>query len=300
MSEIVNQLDENGATEEAIQQLATGFLSQQEYTARVAAGSIVVKPMFADDRAFGAEYPTHPLASENRFARIAAADRLRDIAHGRVAPFSETVLVRLYPFMEDCCATVRQSLVSALFDAGSIDSVPWLEQIVANEKDTALLDRSPTVLSAARVALGRCITQGDYSLPLAAQRVLVISRNMALVGALQAVTDQYGAQLYQSHNATDLIAANAQVQIVNRHCCAAAEWSGYLNYLATLEKDSEVDATPLVIIDLNQSNPASSGEAQLRKPSGTVHYVSEWCTDVIVRIVDDALRSAKSQIGDKL
>jgi len=37
--------------EDAIQQLATGFMSLQEYTIKVSEGSLVKKPIFADDQA---------------------------------------------------------------------------------------------------------------------------------------------------------------------------------------------------------------------------------------------------------
>lgn len=276
--------------EEALQQLATGFMSQQEYTVKVSEGFLVKKPIFAGDQTFAAEHPTHPLASQLRFARIAGADTIRDITRERPASISAATLARIHPYLEDCCATVRLSLVTALFYAGSVESVPWLEQVVIHEQYATLLDRSPMVLSTARVAWGRCITQSDYSFPSVSQRILVISRNLELISALQETADRYGAHLYQSHCATDLIGVTAQVQIVDRRCDPTG-WKDYLDCLVSFSEDGGVDATRLVLIDLNSADPVSSCEPRLCKPLGSVFYVSEWCVGEIDRLVDDALQN---------
>lgn len=298
MNEVRCSAADDQVVEDAIQQLATGFLSQQEYTAKVFEGLLVKKPALADDRAFATEHPTHPLASELRFARIRGADRLRDIARERPESLSAAALARIYPYLEDCCATVRLSLVTALFYAGSMESAPWLEQVITHEQDATLLDRSPMVLRTARVAWGRCITQGDYSFPSVSLRILVISRNLELISALQEEADRFGSHLYQSHCATDLIGVTAQVQIVDRRCDPAG-WEEYMDCLDSFHEDGGADATRLVLIDLNSTDPASSCEMRLCKPSGSVFYVSEWCVDEIVRLVDDTLRKlGVSSVGE--
>lgn len=276
--------------EDAIQQIATGFMSQQEYTVKVSEGFLVKKPTFADDQAFAAEHPTHPLASALRFARIKGADCLRDIARERPASLSAAALARTYPYLEDCSATVRLSLVTALFYVGSVESAFWIDKVITHEQDASLLDRSPMVLGTARVAWGRCITQGDYSSPSVSQRILVLSRNLELVSALQEAADRYGAHLYQSHCATDMIGVTAQVQIVDRRCDPAG-WEEYLDCLATFSGDGVVETTRLLLIDINSTDPTSSCETQLSKPSGSVFYVSEYCVGEIVRLVDDALQN---------
>lgn len=243
------------------------------------------------------EHPTHPLASELRFTRIRGADRLRDIAREHPASLSAAALARIHPYIDDCCATVRLSLVTALFYAGSVESASWLEQLISHEHDATLLDRSPMVLNTARVAWGRCITQGDYFFPSVSQRILVISRNLDLISALQEVTDRVGAHLYQSHCATDLIGVSAQAQIVDRRCCDPADWEGFLDCLATFGEDDGVDATPLLLIDQTLSAPTSFAEVRLCKPPETVYFINEWCTEDIVRLVEKTLHGTLEQHG---
>ncbi len=97
------------------------------YNKAVETGALVKKPVLADDREFYGENPGHPLASENRFKRISAADEISDYAKEKKKPFPQKLLIRIHRSLFDCCAAVRHSAAAVIFYAGNVTSIPCLE-----------------------------------------------------------------------------------------------------------------------------------------------------------------------------
>lgn len=64
--------------DQVIIDLTWKFMSIEDYNQAVDAGELGRKPGFTDDMKFFSKYPDHPMAGENRFKRIRAADTIRD------------------------------------------------------------------------------------------------------------------------------------------------------------------------------------------------------------------------------
>lgn len=64
--------------DQATMDLAWKFMSMEDYDQAVDAGELVRKPVLTADMDFFLKYPDHPMAGENRFKRIQAADIIRD------------------------------------------------------------------------------------------------------------------------------------------------------------------------------------------------------------------------------
>ena len=66
------------------------------------------------DRKFDKEHPDHPQAAPQRFIRIEAADRIKDIAETAPSSFGEDELAALHEALLDRSPAVRLSIVKTL------------------------------------------------------------------------------------------------------------------------------------------------------------------------------------------
>jgi len=262
-------------------------VSLESYSALVADGSVIKKTLLISDEALAARCPNHPKLHDG--AKMNAADTILDVAgQNPMEPFSPEVLARIHGVLYDCSGAVRHSLARALFYAGDESSMEPLQRLIEQETRADLIDTSKMVYRYARAALGRCETRGNYYFPQGMPRILVISDEIDLVCDLLDVTDKYGAHLYQSHSAIDLIALGDVVaQIVDRNLCDSDDWAAYCEFLDEL---NEPQAMPLILIDGDIPVPKKMG---INQPCKSIYYISKYFPQVICGQVDTLLASEK-------
>lgn len=246
---------------------AARFLSMYDYKELIDNGKLVEKGRYVDDRAFYKEHPEHPLARENRFRRIDAADIIRDQAILLQKPLPAELLDILYPALFDCCASVRQSLAHSLFYCGAEESTLQLEKLVAEETESKL------TRDYAAAALERCRMHNITQLPAGKKVIMLVSKDIQLYIALQNLAEREGAYLYMpQHNYSELIAWSSAtaVQIIDRVLMGQDNWDALCDYLEDVnqtgleypvrDESGEVlfeepiyDHTPIIIIDSNLS-----------------------------------------------
>jgi len=142
--------------DQAIIDLTWKFMSIEDYNQAVDAGELVREPKLTDDMKFFSDYPDHPMASENRFKRIQAADIIRDYSKNLKGELPQKLLDKVHDALFDCCATVRHSIAGVLFYGGNDTSVPFLMSLSENEKESII------VKNAAEFALLKIgLRQGD-------------------------------------------------------------------------------------------------------------------------------------------
>ena len=260
-------------------------VSLESYSAAVADGSVIKKSILMSDEELARRCPNHPKLHDG--TKMHSADAIRDAARENpLEPFSPEVLARIHGVLYDCSGAVRHSLALALFYAGDQSCVEPLQRLIEQETRADLIDTSKMVYRYARAALGRCETRGKYYFPQGMPRVLVISDEIDLVGDLLDVTDKYGAHLYQSHSAIDLIVLGDVVaQIVDRHLCDIDDWAAYCEFLDQLD---DPQAMPLILIDGDIPVPKAMG---INQPGKSVYYISKYLPQVICRQVDTLLAS---------
>lgn len=277
---------------------AARFLSMHDYKESIGSGQLVQKGMYVDDRAFYSEHPEHPLARDNRFMRIDAADTIRDQAAVLQKPLPKELLDKLYPAMFDCCASVRQSLAHTLLYCGDEQSTHHLEKLLGEETESQL------VREYTNAALQRCHMSGLKQLPEGKKVIMLVSKDIQLYIALQKLAEHEGAYLYMpQHNYSELIAwsSAADVQIVDRLVMGKDNWDAFCDYLEDVnyagveypvsDESGEVlfeealyDHTPLIIIDAN----LRESREKLRnpnKPNDKVFSVEGGSIDLVTKLV---------------
>ncbi len=142
--------------EKAVIDLNWKFMSIEDYNQAVDAGELVRKPKLTDDMAFFLKYPEHPMAGENRFKRIRAADIIRDYGKNLKGELPQNLLDKVHVALFDCCAAVRHSIAGGLFYSGNDTSIPFLMRLLETEKE------SPIVKKTAEVALFRIKPQYPF------------------------------------------------------------------------------------------------------------------------------------------
>jgi hypothetical protein len=94
---MIKTQEQLAAISSALDDLFAGqFVSMQDYADLVQQDKLVKRGKWADDHEFQTENPDHPLASDNRFQRIWAADAIRDQVMDLHEPFPEEILDRLH------------------------------------------------------------------------------------------------------------------------------------------------------------------------------------------------------------
>ena len=87
--------------DQATLDLTWKFMSIEDYNQAVDAGELVRKPRLTDDMKFFSDYPDHPMAGENRFRRIRAADIIRDYSKNLKGELPQNCLLYTSPSPRD-------------------------------------------------------------------------------------------------------------------------------------------------------------------------------------------------------
>ena len=226
----------------AMELVESTAMSLQEYRRRVDGGRLADYEAVAwgmGDRAFRQLNPAHPLAEQNRMCRIAAADRIRDVAAQRATSFPEAALGKIHYLLFDCCGSVRHSLAIALYHAGKHSSVAFLEQLLEEEPNSAI------VRETAEVAALRCDQResGCKNVPMGAPAIAVVSKDVNLVIQLNRLAKEANCRLiFPEPNTPDLYVFPAVLRIVDRRVLGGKAWNWYLKFLEELMRPFSASA----------------------------------------------------------
>lgn len=125
--------------DKAIMDLTWKFMSIEDYNQAVDAGEMVREPGSIYDMKFFLKYPDHPMAGENRFKRIWAADTIMDYSKNLKGELPQNLLDKVHDALFDCCAVVRHSIAGVLFHGGNDTSVPFLMSLLETEKESKIV-----------------------------------------------------------------------------------------------------------------------------------------------------------------
>ena len=253
--------------DQPIMDLTWKFMSIEDHNQEVDTGQLVRKPQFADDRAFFLKYPDHPMASENRFKRIQAADIIRDYSKKLKGKLPQNLLDKVYDSLFDCCATVRYSIASGLFYSGNDTSIPFLMHLLETEKE------SPIVKKTAEVALFRIKPQ--YPFPKG-DTLAFASDNIDLAIEINDFCKENNKKIFfPEPDSPDIIAIPFFVMIVDRNFIGKSAWEDYCEYSNEGEDD-----TPVIIIDPNVKQ--SMEKYPIRPTHDHVFLIEQWHKSVLM------------------
>jgi len=295
---VSNRQEQLGEIKSALDDLFNGnFVSMQDYAKLIEQKKLVKKGKWEDDHEFQAQHPDHPLASDNRFKRIWAADIIRDRAMELKEPLPEEVLGRLHAALFDSTAAVRLSIVHALFYCGSGHSAAYLEKLIAEDNESKM------VREYAAVALERCRMRGVDQLPEGKKVIMLVSKDIQLAIALQQLAEKEGACLYMpQYDYTELVAWPSAVQVIDRWLMGHDGWNLLCDYLADVNdteteypliaEDGEVlieeplyDHTPLIITDWHMEKALKEFRAP-DKPKEKLFYIEGGNDYVVAQLVE--------------
>lgn len=89
-----------------------------------------------DDQSFREQYPDHPMASPQRFIRIEAADRLKDLSGTSPELFTNDEIAALHEALLDRCAAVRMSVVETIERLNKPESAGPLRHLLEVEDES--------------------------------------------------------------------------------------------------------------------------------------------------------------------
>ncbi len=286
------------------------FVSMQDYTDLVQQNKLVKKRMWEGDHEFEVNNPDHPLASDNRFQRIRAADTIRDRTMELQEPLPGDLLDKVHIALFDCSAAVRLSLVHALFYCGSRKSVDSLEKLLEVESESKM------VREYAGAALARCQMWGLKQLPEGKKVIMLASKDIQLAIALQQLAEEEGAYLYMpQYDYTELIAwsSAAAVQVVDRWLMGQGKWNAFCDYLDDVneteteypiqDENREVlmeepifDHTPLIITDWHMEKSLKEFRKP-EKPKEKLFYIEGGTDYVVAKLVEYFLQGKEIDLG---
>lgn len=253
--------------EKAIIDLTWKFRSIEDYNRAVDAGALVRKPELTDDLEFFSNYPDHPMAGENRFKRIRAADIIREYSRNLKGELPQNILDKVHVALFDCCAAVRHSIAAGLFYGGNDTSIPFLMRLLETEKE------SPIVKKTAEVALFRIKPQ--YPFPKE-DTLAFASANISLAIEINDFCQENNKKIFfPEPGSPDIIAIPFFVMIIDRNFIGKSAWEDYCDY----SKDGD-DDTPVIIIDSNLKQ--SMEKYPIRPAHDNVFLIEGWCESVIM------------------
>ena len=253
--------------EKAIIDLTWKFRSIEDYNRAVDAGALVRKPELTDDLEFFSNYPDHPMAGENRFKRIRAADIIREYSRNLKGELPQNILDKVHVALFDCCAAVRHSIAAGLFYGGNDTSIPFLMRLLETEKE------SPIVKKTAEVALFRIKPQ--YPFPRE-DTLAFASDNISLAIEINDFCQENNKKIFfPEPGSPDIIAIPFFVMIIDRNFIGKSAWEDYCDY----SKDGD-DDTPVIIIDSNLKQ--SMEKYPIRPAHDNVFLIEGWCESVIM------------------
>lgn len=264
----MKDLEENELPEEikhAVKDLSYKFMSMEDYNQAVDAGELVRKPKLTDDMAFFLKYPDHPMAGDNRFKRIQAADIIRDYSKNLKGELPQNILDKVHDALFDCCAAVRHSIAAVLFYSGNDTSIPFLMRLLETEKE------SPIVKKTAEVALFRIKPQYPSSKE---DTLAFASTNISLAIEINDFCKENNKKIFfPEPDSPDIIAIPFFVMIVDRHFIGKSAWEDYCDY-------SNDDDTPVIIIDPNLKQ--SMEKYPIRPTHDHVFLIEQWNKNVLM------------------
>ena len=253
--------------DQAIIDLTLKFRSIEDYNRAVDAGELVRKPELTDDLEFFSNYPDHPMAGENRFKRIRAADIIREYSRNLKGELPQNILDKVHVALFDCCAAVRHSIAAGLFYGGNDTSIPFLMRLLETEKE------SPIVKKTAEVALFRIKPQ--YPFPKE-DTLAFASANISLAIEINDFCQENNKKIFfPEPGSPDIIAIPFFVMIIDRNFIGKSAWEDYCDY----SKDGD-DDTPVIIIDSNLKQ--SMEKYPIRPAHDNVFLIEGWCESVIM------------------
>ena len=251
--------------EKAIIDLTWKFRSIEDYNRAVDAGALVRKPELTDDLEFFSNYPDHPMAGENRFKRIRAADIIREYSRNLKGELPQNILDKVHVALFDCCAAVRHSIAAGLFYGGNDTSIPFLTHLLETEKE------SPIVKKTAEVAFFRIKPQ--YPFPKE-DTLVFASDNINLAIEINDFCQENNKKIFFPESGSpDIIAIPFFVMVVDRNFIGKSAWEDYCDY-------SNDDDTPVIIIDSNLKQ--SMEKYPIRPAHDNVFLIEGWCESVIM------------------
>lgn len=312
---------------------ANKFMPIDEYRRRVESGALAKRQWFHGDQAFQKQYPDHPLAANHRFARIEAADAIRDASKQINRPLQEDILVDLHRALFDCCGPVRLSLTEALFFVGSPKSIPVINWLIEVEPESKM------VRGAAKVTLERCRMRDPAYAFTENGVVMAVTDNMDLVVELIDISRRFGFQLFiPDPPFHQLTSVRSDVLIIDRWYMGKAAWNLYCDHLdgmlvdgaclepaaigeASVHGSDTLQRPTSVQSDAARHSRPREGQASLlgglcqddtpliitdwhmqrsmsefrdpNKPKDSVFYVEGGPTDIVVLIVKKAMKGVK-------
>jgi hypothetical protein len=198
----------------------------------VDAGELVRKPGFTDDMKFFLKYPDHPMAGENRFRRIRAADIIRDYSKNLKAELPQNLLDKVHDALFDCCAAVRHSIAGVLFYSGNDTSIPFLMRLLETEKESEIVKKT------AEIALLKI--KSPY--PFIKKGILAFaSDNINLAIEVNDFCKENDKKMFfPEPGSPDILAIPFFVMVVDRNFIGKSAWEDYCSY-------SKDDDTPVIM-----------------------------------------------------
>jgi len=236
------------------------FMSIGDYNQAVDAGKLVRKPKYPDDREFFLKYPDHPMAGENRFKRIRAADIIRDYSKKLKGELPQNLLDKVHEALFDCCASVRHSIAATLFYGGNDTSIPFLMRQLDTEKESRIVKKT------CEIALIR--KKSPYPFPK--KGILAFaSDNINLAIEANDFCKNHNKNLFfPEPGSPDIITIPFFVMVVDRHFIGKSAWEDYCDY-------SVYDDAPVIIIDNDLKK--SMEEYPIRPKHENVFLIEQWC-----------------------
>ena len=251
--------------DQAIIDLTWKFMSIEDYNQAVDAGELVRKPRLTDDMKFFSDYPEHPMAGENRFRRIRAADIIRDYCKNLKGELPQNLLDKVYDALFDCCAAVRHSIAGVLFYSGNDTSVPFLMRLLETEKESKIVKKT------AEVALFRIKPQ--YPFPRE-DTLAFASDNINLAIEINDFCRENNKKIFFPESGSpDIVAVPFFVMVVDRNFIGKSAWEDYCGY-------SNDDNTPVIIIDSNLKQ--SMEKYPVRPAHDNVFLIEQWRESVLM------------------
>ncbi|MGB2783640.1 MAG: hypothetical protein WBC45_06840 [Atribacterota bacterium] len=250
---------------QAIKDLTYKFMSIEDHNQAVDAGELVRKPILTDDMKFFSDYPDHPMAGENRFKRIQAADIIRDYSKNIKGELPQNLLDKVHDALFDCCAAVRHSIAGVLFYGGNDTSIPFLMRLLETEKESKIVKKT------AEVALFRIKPQ--YPFPKE-DTLVFASDNINLAIEINDFCKENNKKIFfPEPGSPDIIAVPFFVMVVDRHFIGKSAWEDYCDY-------SNDDNTPVIIIDSNLKR--SMEKYPIRPAHDNVFLIEQWCESALM------------------
>ena len=256
--------------DKAIIDLTWKFMSIEDYNKAVDTGELIRKPRLTDDMKFFSNYPDHPMAGENRFKRIRAADTIRDYSKNLKGELPQNLLDKVHDALFDCCAAVRHSIAGVLFYSGNDTSIPFLMRLLETEKESKIVKKT------AEVALFRIKPQ--YPFPKE-DTLVFASDNINLAIEVNDFCKENNKKIFfPEPGSPDIVAVPFFVMAVDRNYIGKSAWEDYCDY-------SNDDDTPVIIID---SNLKKSMEKYPVQPThNNVFLIEQWSESVLMKKLKD-------------